>query len=400
MALARTVAFAGIAAAELAELRIMVARAAELLDTPWMLGDAAAADLVVFDPAHADGAVAAAAARGVPCVAIDADDEVELMLMRPFEIDGLMQLLVGAQSRLPERPAALTANVVGGAMQFGFGKQEALEAGGLGVSLEDFFTADLIGLIPNAKPGETSSSAPRWSARPTDDTLLAAVAALPSAALSGDAQPPAAVAPPVAIAPAAPALEAAIAELAQAPAPVASRAHYPLLDYLQDGLIGLPSRIALDGAPPLVLDPATRSFHAAATLRELEPYLDTPLSRTQWAALLPSQLAALRGQQPGRPYDLLRWYQALRRVPPGVPPGVDPSASYRLAQPLDIAGNHLRAARIVAAMDVPRGIGEIANRSGCSVMEVYAVLGAFAAIGRLEQHARQRPPVPGAAPRR
>jgi hypothetical protein len=51
-------------------------------------------------------------------------------------------------------------------------------------------------------------------------------------------------------------------------------------------------------------------------------------------------------------------------------------------------------------MDVPRGIGEIANRAGCSVTEVYAVLGAFAAIGRLEQHARPRTAVPGAAPRR
>jgi hypothetical protein len=34
------------------------------------------------------------------------------------------------------------------------------------------------------------------------------------------------------------------------------------------------------------------------------------------------------------------------------------------------------------------------------VTEVYAVLGAFAAIGRLEQHARPRTAVPGAAPRR
>jgi hypothetical protein len=416
MALARTVAFAGFADAEMTELRVLVARAGELLDTPWSLDDAAVADLVVFDPAQTDGAAAAAAAavRGVPCVAIDADDDVELMLMRPFEIDGLMQLLVSAQSRLPERPAAVTASVVGGAMQFGFLRAEPDLARDGGISLEAFFTADLIGLIPNAQPGETSSSAPRWSTRASDDALLAAVAALPSAALSvgapgGDAPAvgaaaaggPAAAVNTAGRAAAAPAPDAAVADLPQEPAPVAAaRAQYPLLDYLQSGLIGLPSRIALDGAPPLVLDPATRSFHAAASLRELEPYLDTPLSRTQWSALLPSQLAALRAEQPGRPYDLLRWYQALRQVRPGVPPGIDPSASYRLAQPLDIAGDHLRAARIVAAMDVPRGIGEIANRAGCSVVEVYAVLGAFAAIGRLEEHARPRPPQPGTAARR
>jgi hypothetical protein len=417
MGLARTVAFAGVSAAEMAELRQMVARAGELLDTPWSVSDAGLADLVVFDPAQPDGAAAQARAgeRGVACVAIDADDDMDLMLMRPFEIDGLMQLLVSAQSRLPARPAAVAANVVGGAMQFGFGLGDAEPSGTVGVSLEAFFTADLIGLIPDAQPGEYSSSAPRWGAGPTDDALLAAVAALPASALTGAGSVPAAVervaepaagSAPAAAAPAvepAAAVEAAAAavEGRASPPPVAPpRAVYPLLDYLQGALIGLPSRIVLAGAPPLVLDPASRAFHAAASLQELEPYLDTPLSRTQWTALLPSQLAAVRADIPARPFDLLWWYQALREVPPGVPPGVDPSASYRLAEPLEIAGDHLRAARIVGAMDVPRGIGEIANRAGCSVTEVYAVLGAFAAIGRLEQHARPRTAVPGAAPRR
>jgi hypothetical protein len=422
MGLARTVAFAGVSAAEMAELRQMVARAGELLDTPWSIGDAALADLVVCDPAQPDGAAAQARAgeRGVACVAIDADDDMDLMLMRPFEIDGLMQLLVSAQSRLPERPAATAANVVGGAMQFGFGLGDAEPSGSVGVSLEAFFTADLIGLIPDAQPGEYSSSAPRWGAGPTDDALLAAVAALPASALSGAGSVPAAVervaepaagsastAPAPAAAPgsaptATPEAAPVESRATPMPAPPAAppRAVYPLLDYLQGALIGLPSRIVLAGAPPLVLDPASRAFHAAASLQELEPYLDTPLSRTQWTALLPSQLAAVRADIPARPYDLLRWYQALRQVPPGVPPGIDPSASYRLAEPLEIAGDHLRAARIVGAMDVPRGIGEIASRAGCSVTEVYAVLGAFAAIGRLEQHARPRTAVPGAAPRR
>ena len=426
MDFARHIAFAGVSAEELAELHGLVARAGELLESPWRLADVADADLVVVDAAASEGllAQARAAERGVPCVVLEAEDDPELLLARPFEIDGLMQLLVNAVPRLPRRVSA----VVGGADQFGYGRADIVPpaAAGDGVSLEAFFAADLVGLIPDARTASELAREPQPAAAPDDALLLAAVAALPVGAMAGASVPSARGAGPVAAAPiespapveppavaepeplraaaepdASPAAPAA-ATAPEAAAAGAPRAQYPLLDYLDGRLIGLPSRIALDGCPPLVIDPTSKSFHFGGTLRQIEPYLDALLPRTQWSALLQSQLSVARREQPARPFDLLRWYQALRKAPPGLPPSLDPSSLYSLRQSLDLSTDHPRAARIAVAHKVPRGLGEIANVSATSVVEVYAAVGAFAAIGYLEQHARHRaaPPAPKAgAPR-
>jgi hypothetical protein len=425
MDFARHIAFAGVSAEELAELRGLVERAGELLESPWRLADVADADLVVVDAAATEGllAQARAAERGVPCVVLDAEDDPELLLARPFEIDGLMQLLVNAAPRLPRRVSA----VVGGADQFGYGRADIVPpaAPGDGVSLEAFFAADLVGLIPDARTASELAREPQPATTPDDAMLLAAVAALPIGAMAGASVPfarsagPAVAEPPVDPAPAVAAAAEAVVQAPPAPEPVRAeaavrppaaapaeqpqaaatpRAQYPLLDYLDGKLIGLPSRIALDGCPPLVIDPTSKSFHFGGTLRQIEPYLDALLPRTQWSALLQSQLSLVRREQPGRPFDLLRWYQALRKAPPGLPPALDPSSLYSLRQSLDLVTDHPRAARIAEALKVPRGLGEIANVSATSVVEVYAAVGAFAAIGYLEQHPRHRPaaPAPGA----
>lgn len=419
MDFARHIAFAGVSAEELAELRGLVARAGELLEAPWRLADVMDADLVVVDPAATEGllAQARAAERGVPCVVLDAEDDPELLLARPFEIDGLMQLLVNAVPRLPRRVAA----VVSGADQFGYGRADIVPPAPHGddVSLEAFFAADLVGLIPDARTASELAREPNVVVIPDDAALLAAVAALPIGATAGASVPsargagpavaePAVEASPSIVAatsaqrtaepppetPAARAPEATpAAAAAPEPAPAAAgapRAQYPLLDYLDGKLIGLPSRIALDGCPPLVIDPNAKGFHFAGTLRQIEPYLDALLPRTQWSALLQSQLSLVRREHPARPFDLLRWYQALRKAPPGLPPALDPASLYSLRQSLDLSADHPRAARIVEALKVPRGLGEIANVSATSVVEVYAAVGAFAAIGYLEQHPRQR----------
>jgi hypothetical protein len=414
MDFARRIAFAGVSAEELAELRGLVMRASELLDSPWRLADVADADLVVVDAASSEGLLAQARAieRGVPCVVLDAEDDPELLIARPFEIDGLMQLLVNAAPRLPRR----MSTVVGGADQFGYGRSDIVPPAPASdtVSLEAFLAADLVGLIPDARPASELTREPQPVTRPDDAVLLAAVAALPIGALAGSsipAAPGSTQAPPIdAAAPverpappsqdAAPAPTEAVARpAAAAPSaaapPAVPRAHYPLLDYLDGKLIGLPSRIVLDGCPPLVIDPNAKAFHFAGTLHQIEPYLDALLPRTQWSALLQSQLAVVRREQPARSFDVLRWYQALRKAPPGLPPALDPAALYSLRQPLDLAADHPRGARIVEALKVPRGLGEIANVSATSVVEVYAAVAAFAAIGYLEQHPRTRA-APGA----
>jgi hypothetical protein len=426
MARLRAIAFPGVSAAEQRELRGLVARASELLGTPWRVADPAEADLLALDVAATEGllAQAQAAARGALCVVIDAeDDESGLLLSRPFEIDGLMQLLVGAAEQLravaPAAAAATVAvpaaapaapragGVIGGALQFGFERTDIVPPSVEGISLADFLAADLVGNIPDARPDATTSGGGGLVLPPVDETLMAAIAAIPSArGVAGSSIPAArgapgaadepAPQPPPAMPPSAPPPASAVAEAPaspaepESPAVVAPRAHYPLLDFLSQRLIGLPSRIVLDGAVALVIDPNAQAFHATGPVQGLDAYLDTPLARTQWTALLQSQLAQLRSQIPARPFDLLYWYQALRTAPPGLSPRLDPGALYSLKRNLPLEPDFPRAARIAEALRVPRGLGEVANVAGTSVVEVYATVGAFAAIGYLEQHARSK----------
>ncbi|MFN9739490.1 MAG: hypothetical protein ACK59R_13265 [Pseudomonadota bacterium] len=390
MANERLIAFAGVGDAESAHLRALVARAAELLETSWRVAIDDEADLVVADPATRDGerAQARAAERGVPCVLIDAEGELDLLLARPFEIDGLMQLLVGAESRLPRRgPRA--PRVVGGAAQLGLGRADIVPpALSAEFSLADFLADDLLARIPDARTAGERERPPAPGLAPP---VVDPAAEPPSDPAAADVE--AAVVE-------APFGQCVTAESVEAePEATAARACYPLLDYLVGGLIGLPSRIVLPGRPPLVIDPETRMFHFAGVLSEVEPYLDTPLPRTQWSALLEDPLATLRLERTGRPFDLLCWYQALRTMPAGLPAGLEPAELYSVEPGLDLAADHPRAARIAAVMQAPRRLGEIASMASTSVAELYAVLGAFRAVGWLRHHPRLQTAVAEAARR-
>ncbi len=383
----RIIALAGVGDAEQAELSALVLRAAELIDQPWVVGEDEQADLVVLDGVQTTGmlAQARATARNALWVAIDSELDDSLLLSRPFELDGVMQMLLSASERLPDR----SSSVIGGAKQFGYGRADLIPVATASVSMSDYLVDDLVGQIPDARNVDAYVPAGERRAGFIDELLLAAAAAIPAASAPAavrDAQVPSG-------APGAEGSESAPPASAPEPVP-APRAQYPLLDYLDGKLLGLASRITIDGAQPLVIDPGTRCFHAAGSLRELERYLDTPLARTQWTALLPTQLMSVRSQFPGRPFDLLRWHQAMRQQPAGLASRLEPSALFSLRQVLDVGADHPRAARISAVMREPRKLADIASLSSTSVADVYAVVSAYASVGYLVQQARPRPGVP------
>jgi hypothetical protein len=169
-----------------------------------------------------------------------------------------------------------------------------------------------------------------------------------------------------------------------------------LADYLSSALIGLPSRIALTGAPALVIDPQARSYHSTGDLAALEPYLRQRIPRTDWTALLPSMLKAVRAEVPARSFDLLLWYAALRGIE-RLASHLDPGGTYRLKRALDLSRDHPRGARVATAMAAPRALHEIATLSATSVVEVYRIVSAFDAIGYLEWQPRARARTPDAS---
>jgi hypothetical protein len=99
----------------------------------------------------------------------------------------------------------------------------------------------------------------------------------------------------------------------------------------------------------------------------------------------------VRKEVPARPFDLLRWYHALRTQPQKLSPHLDPGGIYRLRTPLELTKDHPRGARIAAAMGTPKGLAEIASASATSVVEVYGVVSAFDAIGYLDWQPRAKP---------
>lgn len=402
----------------------------------WRIGDVADADLVVVDLDSTDGVIGQADAitQDIPCVALD----VPGGLARPLGVDALVAVLASVPAR-PRRavfesvlmppaaqasPSARSAGDMGdgpitrGSLQFGFAEPEDDTE----IPFDQLFSPDLVGRIPDGNAGSATVV--------VDST----VAIGPDASAHGDAVTPAApaadfaagadadvasvsienavvntdapVAAPVTqrvdgegrtapfAADGAPAGDASATD-APAPAvaakPAAPRASYPLVEYLTGKLIGLPSRIAPAGLPALVLDPQQQAFHADGDLATLAGYFELLLPRTQWMAVLPSQLAEVRARVPGRPYAVLRFWHALRGAARSLAPHLDPGGTYALRGDLPLAADLPRVQRVLAALAVPRGLAEVASQSGTSVVEVYEVVSALDAIGQLAWTPRKRP---------
>jgi hypothetical protein len=345
---------AGLGEVEATQLRAIVEQAAALLAQRWAWGEAHDADLVLADPGTeaALRVVADARERGAQVVAVvdpsRSGPPSDPTLERPLQLDAVLRLLDRHDA---DAGATFTHEYVA--------RADATD-------LSAFFGAELLSAIPDSRTAQQQPV-------PNDAGQEAAEhhepAAAPAAATPAPATPPA-------------------PEPVRA-APLAERAAYPLADYLSSALIGLPSRIALPGAPALVIDPQARSYHSTGDLAALEPYLQQRIPRTDWTALLPSMLKAVRAEVPARSFDLLLWYVALRGTE-RLAPHLDPGGTYRLKRALDLSRDHPRGAKVAAAMAVPRALHEIATLSATSVVEVYRIVSAFDAIGYLEWQPRAR----------
>ncbi len=432
----RSLACIGTSDEEGARLRLMVRQAAARMAQAWRWTDADDADFVICDISTEEGinAMSSAIARGRLVAVLDeaeASFDERFVVPRDFRLGDVVRMLQEAGGRLSGLPA-------------GFSKGVGDFFGDLDYSsmtVNDFADSSFLDQIPDARPSEVAAQVgvsddepsaikdvvARAEARaaellrnvaavtetPAPNTLAAFAAAIPSAVNSpadraggARAEPPQAKPAPVTATPASPVAKApepaikaatpAVAPVAPAPAPTpakapepvvakpsaAERARYPLLDYVRQGLIGVPSRIALANAPQIVLDPINKVFHAIGDLRALEPYFNELLSRTDWMAMTPPLLVATRREVPARPFDLLIWYVTLRGAQGKLAARLDPGGTYQLSRTLDLASDHPRAHRIAQAMQgPPRRLAEIATASSTSVAEVYEVVSAFDAIG-------------------
>jgi len=157
-----------------------------------------------------------------------------------------------------------------------------------------------------------------------------------------------------------------------------------LLQYLPKRVLGGPSRIALPGAPPLVIDPDARMFWANGTLPTLEPYVREPLRFGDWQSLGGAELEAACKGVASRPYAYLIWMDTFLHSKGILSRRFDPLGTFSLTKRLDLANDYPRALRISAQMNRPRTLDAIAYACAAELGEVFDVVNAYDAIGYLE----------------
>ncbi len=167
-------------------------------------------------------------------------------------------------------------------------------------------------------------------------------------------------------------------------------ATYPLIYYLEKGVLGGPSRIALRGLPALLLDPDEQLFWARGLLPGLEPYAREPLRFGDWQRLDRTELQDARMGVAARPYARLIWMDSFIHSNGFLARHFDPGGNYRLTNRIDLSLDYPRAYRVGALMGVPRKLHEIARVSAVGLAEVFDVINAYEAIGYVEWTPRER----------
>ena len=115
-----------------------------------------------------------------------------------------------------------------------------------------------------------------------------------------------------------------------------------------------------------------------------------PLPTALAIPLSTADLARVREAQPGRPYDDLRWLDALLKSSGRLSNRLDPGGSFQVRQPVTVHPEFHAHGAIAAALAQPHRLHEVAQQSGAGMDRVFDVVNAYDAIGRLTWTPRQR----------
>lgn len=159
---------------------------------------------------------------------------------------------------------------------------------------------------------------------------------------------------------------------------------------LEDATLFSPQRISAAGLSDVVLDPKTQRYYSAAPLHTLAAYATARAPLVRRGAIVGQKLRQVRESQIARPYDELRWLFALCTTDGHLLESLDPGGHFSLRQPLAAAAELRSHARITAVMGSPHPLHEIARLSGASMDDVFAIVNAYAAIGRIDCIPRAR----------
>jgi hypothetical protein len=350
----RTLCFTGMDRAEEAKLKLLFSDANEWLGGEWMLMPEAQAEVLVVDlesmyghmtwlKVHNSGKyVIALTARS------QSESEAEHILARPVTVESL----VAALSQVSGVSAPISPTVTAERAAFGMPAPEAQ--------------------APAHMDMQGSPAPDAWERPPSPAT------APPT---REEARPQAAPPPPPKPAPPPP----------PPPKPAApARPRDPVLwDYLRPGGLSGPSRLELDGAPPLVIDPRTDTYVGGAALKPYIPYCQLGAVRAdRWQSLSGADLNThLAAPNEAQPLARLRWLFALVQGGGELAPGYDANDKYRLIRWPKTEREFPRHFRIATAMmQAPATPTDIAAQSDTAIGEVNDFLNASLDSGFAEPY--------------
>jgi len=257
----------------------------------------------------------------------------------------------------------------------------------------------IIDLIASFHGDATPVVAPAAAPTPAPAPVPAPAAAAPPPRPTPP--PPAAVAPrptpPPAPAPVpAPAATApAAAEAAPVTAPPRDSS---LIDFLTGSALLAPVRLSSEGAPDVILDPKSQSYHCSGTgLRALAPHCTRKLKAEDFQAITSADLDKARIGAPPQPYARLLWFAVLSASRGHLLPELAATARYKLGKWPQIEREFPKHFRIATVMMKQLAtLNEIADAAASPLPDVIDFVNAYHAIGFVENDA-VRPADPATA---
>lgn len=377
----KTIAAVGLSDEDAAHLRLLVRKAEASLRVHWRWGSETEADLVVVDPTSFAGLMARSRARvqGIRCVLFCGDGGTpagdDPILLKPLRLDAVSALLsqVAGETQPSQTVAPRHQDFYFG--DLGDASGDSVLPAPLGETPAD--RSGTAGLDELLREHPEADHQPRRPAGRLDADTTIDPGRPPPLSILGE--------PPVAE-PLSSRLRDRIPTAPHGSPPSRSsedsRTHN-LRDYLTGALLAGPSSIAQAGAPDLIVDPRSQTYHAAGSLVDLEPYCRQPLRRGDWHPLTSAGLAKLQSGG-GQPYSRLLWLFALLGSDGRLAGHLDPGGTYLLKRWLEIDRGYARQFRIASVMVQPQRIHDIARAADAPMSEVFDTINAFDAIGYLQ----------------
>lgn len=171
-------------------------------------------------------------------------------------------------------------------------------------------------------------------------------------------------------------------QMAAMPATLAP--HQPRLsDFLGRGALPGPSRLAREGLPALVFDPASQTWAGSATLKPLLPLLDQTLAATDFAPIDGAEFERAKAAAGGaHPYARLLWLSGLAAGQGQLLPGHAAAKKFVLTKWPQIEREYPKHFRLATAMmKGPALVREIAEQAGVPEADVVDFVNAGLASG-------------------